>query len=89
MVGAELVQSEWLVIVERIIILIDTYYNHYEILVDPKLYLNGTDIMEMLELDGSPIIGQLLTQLREAQVTGDVTSVEDARDFIKLQYDLL
>ena len=89
MVGAELVQSEWLVIVERVIILLDTYFNEYEAVVDPKLYLNGTDIIDMLEIEGSPMIGQLLTQLREALVTGDVDSVEDARDFIKTQYHLL
>jgi len=53
------------------------------------LYLNGNDMMDMLELDGSPIIGKLITALREAQVTGEVLSEEDARDFIRQQYDLL
>lgn len=89
MVGAELEQPEWLIIVERVIIMLDTYFNQYETVVDPVLYLNGNDIMEMLELEGSPLIGQLLTLLREAQVTGDVSSVENARDFIKRQYDAL
>lgn len=89
MVGAELEQSEWLVIVERVIIMIDTYFNQYETIVNPTLYLNGNDIMEMLGLEGSPMIGRLLTLLREAQVTGDISSIENARDFIKLQYDSL
>jgi len=88
MVGAELVQSEWLVIVERAIIMLDTYFNQYETVVDPSLFLNGNDIMDMLDLEGSPMIGQLLTLLREAQVTGDVVSVDDARDFIKQHYNL-
>ena len=87
MVGAELVQSEWLVIVERIIIMFDIYFNQYETVVDPSLFLNGTDIMDVLDLEGSPMIGQFLTLLREAQVTGDVNSVEQARDFIKQHYN--
>jgi poly(A) polymerase len=86
MVGAELEQSEWLVIVERVIIMLDTYFNQYETVVDPPLYLNGNNIMKLLEIEGSPMIGQLLTGLREAQVTGYITSVEDAHDFIKQQY---
>ena len=89
MVGAELEQARWLAIVERITMMLDTYFNQYETVVNPALYLNGHDMMEMLELEGGPIIGQLLALLREAQVTGDVSSVATARDFIKQQYDKL
>lgn len=88
MVGAELEQAIWLEYVERVTILLDTYFNHYDTVVNPPLYLNGNEIMELLDVSGGPVVGHLLTMLREAQVTGDVTSSAEARDFIKNEFDL-
>lgn len=88
-VGAELEQSEWLGIVERTTIILDAYFSKYETIVNPVLYLNGHDLMDLLELKGGPIIGQILTALREAQVIGDVTSVESAHQFVQQQHSLL
>jgi len=87
--GAELGQSEWLALVERVIILLDTYFNKYDEIVSPELLLNGNDMMSLLDVEGGPIIGELLTKLREAQVTGNVNSLEEARDFIQREYNQL
>jgi len=87
--GAELEQLSWLQLVERVTILLDTYFNHYKDIVDPDMLLNGNDVMDILGLQGSPVVGEILTQLREAQVTGDVGSIEDARDFIQHTYDAI
>lgn len=88
-VGAELEQLEWLSFVERVTILLDTYFNKYDTVVNPILYLDGNDIMGMLDEKGSPKIGKLLTVLREAQATGEVKSVEAAREFVQQQAAIL
>ena len=84
--GAELEQEMWLERVEAATVMLDAYCNHYETLVNPKLLLNGKDIMELLDLKTSPAIGRLMTALREAQVVGDVHSVAEARAFIRSQF---
>lgn len=77
-VGNELKQDDWLIIVERAVILFDTYYNKFDTVVSPPLYVNGNDLIQELSLDGGRIIGDLLTHIREAQVFGQVTNRDDA-----------
>ncbi len=83
--GTELKQEDWLQLVETVTILLDTYFNRYEEVVKPKLLLNGEDLQNLLNIRPGPLVGQLLTALREAQVSGDVRSSQDARDFILRQ----
>ena len=80
--GAKLDQSYWLQVVENVTIALDTYYNHHERVVNPALFLKGSDVMHLLAIDEGPMVGKLLVALREAQVLGDVTSIEAARGFI-------
>ena len=87
--GAELEQKLWLERIEAAAVMLDTYHNQYETLVNPKLLLNGNDIMELLDIDAGPVVGRLLKALREAQVTGDVGSVGEARDFVQRQFKAL
>lgn len=87
--GAELVQKMWLERVEAAAVMLDTYHNQYETLVNPKLLLNGHDIMELLAIETGPVVGRLLKALREAQVVGDVGSVGEARDFVQRQFKAL
>ena len=84
--GAKLDQSFWLRMVENVTISLDTYFNHRERVVDPALFLKGNDVMHLLAIDEGPVVGKLLMALREAQVLGDVTSIEEARGFVKRRY---
>ncbi len=84
--GAKLDQSAWLRIVENVTISLDTYYNHRERVVNPDLFLKGNDVMDLLAIDEGPVVGKLLMALREAQVLGDVTSIDAARGFVKRRY---
>ena len=84
--GAELEQKIWLEQVEAITVMLDAYYSHYETLVNPKLLLNGNDIMDLLDIKTGPAIGRLLTALREAQAVGDIESVAEARAFVRRQF---
>ena len=84
--GVALLQADWLAFVDIATDLLDTWFNHYEEIVDPPLLLNGDDIMTLLKIERGPVIGQLITALREAQAIGDVRSVSDAREFVQSRH---
>lgn len=48
----------------------------------PKL-LNGNDVMKLLNIKPSPQLGQILEALKEAQISGDIATKEEAIEFIK------
>ena len=81
--GASLRQDDWLALVEQLTQLLDGYFNDYEGLVKPRLLLNGRAVMRLLDIKAGPQIGAALTALREAQVSGAVTTVEQARAFVR------
>ena len=47
----------------------------------PKL-LDGREIMEILNIGQSPMLGKIIKNLHEAQLNGDVTTKEEAVNFI-------
>lgn len=47
------------------------------------LLLNGNDVMTLLNIPPGPAIGQLLAQLREAQHNNEVTTVDEAKAWLK------
>jgi tRNA nucleotidyltransferase/poly(A) polymerase len=76
--GNELKQEMWLEQVERAVMLFDAYYHRYEQVVSPPALLNGNDLMQELDLAAGSIIGDLLTIIREAQVTENISTRESA-----------
>ncbi len=48
----------------------------------PKL-LGGKEVMELLNLSPSPKLGEILNELKEAQISGDINTREEAINFIK------
>jgi len=77
-VGNELQQDDWLKNVNRAHFLLDAYFNQYDTLVEPPMFVNGTTLIEILDIPPGPLIGELLTYIREAQVTGAVHTHNDA-----------
>ena len=80
--GNDLRQREWLDLVEIFTELLDVYFNRYDEIVDPPLLLNGHDIQDQLRVKPGPLVGKLLTSLREAQVVGEVRTKEEAQQFV-------
>jgi tRNA nucleotidyltransferase/poly(A) polymerase len=76
--GGELNQDAWLVIIERIRILFEAYFERYDEIVEPIPLLDGNQLMEALDLKPGPVIGQLIERIREAQATGEAQTVDDA-----------
>ena len=48
----------------------------------PKL-LDGNEIMRILNIPASKELGQIIERLKEAQISSDVTTKEQAIDFVK------
>ena len=48
----------------------------------PKL-LSGNEVMEILNIQPSPKLGEILNALHDAQINGDVTTKEEALNFIR------
>lgn len=80
--GADMRQAEWLAFVETAVLLLDTWFNQYETIVNPPALLDGDDIMRALGVKRGPKVGKLLSALREAQVLGIARSEADARAFL-------
>jgi tRNA nucleotidyltransferase/poly(A) polymerase len=71
-------QDDWVRTVEQARALLTPYYTQYDVIVNPPPLLNGKDLMDALDLEPGAQIGQMLTAIREAQVTGDVLTRDDA-----------
>lgn len=48
----------------------------------PKL-LDGNDVMKILNIKPSPQLGEILHNLQEAQISGDITTKEQAQKFVE------
>jgi tRNA nucleotidyltransferase/poly(A) polymerase len=85
--GLQIDQDDWLIQIERGMMLLYAYYLQHDTIVSPPLLVTGNDLLDELNLEPGPIIGELLTHIRENQVTGDVTSraaaLNAAREYLQ------
>ena len=80
--GLQLNQRAWLKVVEKAQHYMTVYHRQYDEVVSPSLLMNGSDIMQVFQLQPSKQIGELLDALREAQVVGQVQTLEQAHQLI-------
>lgn len=85
--GVHIQQTPWLQVVDRVRALLETYYLAYDEIVAPPPLVSGRDLMDGLNLEPGKHIGVLLDALREAQVTGEVQTVDDALQFARAALD--
>lgn len=76
-------QDDWLRRLEHSQHLLGAYFVQYHQIVDPPLLLTGDDLMKHFGLSQGKQIGKLLSQLREAQVLGQVRTVNEALAYIQ------
>lgn len=79
--GSELDQDDWLAFIDRLRVLFEAYFERYDTIVEPPVLVNGSELMAQFDLQPGPMIGTLLDKIREAQVIGDIQSVNDALAF--------
>ena len=77
-VGHYFHQDSWIVVLERVRRLLDGYYERHEQVVEPPVLVDGNAVMEALDIKRGRVVGELLTLIREGQVTGEVKTAQDA-----------
>jgi len=83
--GKELSSREksWVDALDAARILLDGWWEQRAGWVDPPTLLSGHDLMKKLKLDPGPKIGELLEELREAQVRDGLDSRKEALAYLR------
>lgn len=76
----EFQQAAWLELIDRTRSILAAYFDLHDEIVSPPTLVDGNDLIETFKLKRGPIIGQLLTLIREAQVTKQVQTAQEALD---------
>ncbi len=80
--GPELTQEDWDRSVKTAHEVLQAWWLEHEVVVAPKLLLNGNDIQKEFDLAPGALIGKLIASLREAQASGAVKDEAAAHKFI-------
>ncbi len=81
--GPALDTHAWTAYLEMIQTLLESYYHHYSPTAAPPPLLTGQVLLDRFELKPGPQIGILLDQLREAQAVGEVSTTEEALEWVQ------
>jgi len=65
--------------------LMQCWWEERDLVVAPKILLNGTEIIDKLGIPQGPRVGRLLRDLREEQAAGTIETVEDAWEYLELR----
>jgi len=79
-VGEAIKQDEWLWLVDRVRLVLDAWFMRYEQVVEPVMLVDGSRLMQELQLKPGRQIGELLTLIREAQAAGEIATPAEALD---------
>ena len=79
--GPQLTEKTWKTALDIARIFLENYFEKPEETITPPRLLNGNELMNELNLEPGPIIGQLLEAIREGQATGDIKTREQAIEF--------
>lgn len=63
--------------------LLDCLFNRTELVVRPPQLVDGATLMHELSIEPGPLVGHLLKRVQEAQVTGDVSTKEEALEYCR------
>lgn len=74
----DLDQDDWLAALERVRALLFAWYEDRERQVSPPVLVTGDELMRALGIRPGRLVGELLAGIEEAQVRGEVTTVQDA-----------
>lgn len=63
--------------------MLDYYYREYFPAISTPELVKGRDLMAFLQMKPGPLMGELLKEIRESQLTGQLRTREDALDFAR------
>ncbi|MBL8063390.1 MAG: HD domain-containing protein [Anaerolineales bacterium] len=81
--GTDLTERTWAAYLDIARILLESYWEKPEEVVNPPRLLDGNELMKELNLKPGRVIGQLLELIRENQAAGSIGTKEEAIAFAK------
>lgn len=75
-------KERWQAGLSRCRIALTGWFEQYDELVAPQLFLNGDELQKEFRIKPGERLGSLLEELREAQAAGEVTSKQQAREWV-------
>ena len=72
--------AEFIKLIRR---LLDYYYREYYPAVSTPELVKGRDLMGFLQMKPGPLMGELLKEIRESQLTGRLRTRDDALEFAR------
>ena len=69
--------------VEGIAPLITRYLDPDDLVTHPTQLVSGKDIILYLKIPSSPLVGELLTEIKVAQAEGKVSTIDEAIEFAR------
>lgn len=69
--------------------LLNNYWEQRKNIKPLEKLIDGNEIMEILNIQQSPVLGKLINELKEAQLSGNLSTKEEAKEFIKFAYKSL
>ena len=81
--GHTLMQETWTAELDVCRILLENYWEKPAETVSPPRLLSGNEVMTEFNLKPSPLVGEILEAIREAQATGKVNTRDEALSFAK------
>ena len=71
-------KEEWMRLVDLVGALLEFYFGKYNEVIKPTPLLNGTDIIQILNLQPGPEVGRILRLIEEAQASGEIATRPEA-----------
>lgn len=81
--GNELTQKSWTANLDIARILLESYWERPQEIIDPPRLLDGNELMKALDLKPGKLVGQLLELIRENQAAGKIADREQALVFAR------
>lgn len=83
--AAELNQEKWLSLLANAAELVNLWFHHPEI-TQPQPFIDGYEMMRVLDMEAGPIVGFLLEELKEEQAAGVIRDKKSAVTWAKNRF---
>jgi len=81
--GVYLNQQDWGKWLEAVFTLFEAWWEKHDEIVNPPTLVNGNDLVNQLQMNPGPLVGQLLLEIRELQASGEISRREDAIQYAR------
>lgn len=81
--GETISTERWRLGLERCRLVLESWFEHHDTLVEPRAFLNGDDLQMQFGMNPGKQMGVLIEDLREEQAAGVIRSRADAEKWVK------